>query len=357
MKYLILVVSIFLNLPAHSQEASFMHDGDYHYYVDGIEVAAPSIILGDEIMFEHDAKIYLIKNTTAAKNTGKKISGELIEDRTKLKAWGIDFYVERNGLLILYVNGNFYNSDSLFLAAGEAMGYIEPYYFRLGKFDERKENVFGEIVVLPDGIWWNDEVGNLYALRHGKSFNSVPEPFRKGYVAQDAVTKEYIWFNRHSEQNEPKVYLMQVIPEAVAINISFDQNMTNYRFVAKPFYQGKPLGDASVELDMDKDTSTDTYKSMYFYDPDLNKAFWGNYPEYGQTVELIEINVPKIKNTTFWLTDNKGQYYLQNNKDIWRVEKGSYQDTHFAIYDGIKYELLNRNKARSMELHPTRIIE
>jgi len=133
MKYFLLILFTVFHFPAFAQDAAYMHDGDYHYYVDGVEVPAPSILLGDEIMFEYDAKIYLVKNTTAAENTGKKIPGELINDRSKLKGWGIEFYVERNGVLIIYVDGNFHNSDSLFLAAGEAFGYIAPNYFRLGK--------------------------------------------------------------------------------------------------------------------------------------------------------------------------------------------------------------------------------
>lgn len=352
MKHFILAFCIFFHLPIFGQEASFMHDGDYHYYVDGVEVPAPSILLDDEIMFEYDAKVYLVKNTDAAINAGKKISGELINDRTKLKAWGIEFYVQRNGDLILYVDGNFRQSDSLFTAAGEVYGYIAPYYFRLGNYNKIKENEFGEIVVLSDGIWWNDSDGNLFALRNGERFNSSVEPFRKGYIAQDAVTKEYLWFNRHSEQTEPRVYLMQVIPEAVAINISFSD-----RFVAKPFYQGKELGSDSVELDMDEMASKDSYQSMYFYDPDIQKAFWGKYPEYGQTMDLIEIDIPDTKDVVFWLTDNEGQYYLQDKGDIWRVEKRSYKNSHFALHEGRKYEFLEMDKAQSMELHPTRVLK
>lgn len=352
MKFFVLVIFIILHFPALAQEASYMHDGDYHFYIDGAQVSAPAIVLEDEIMFEYDAKVYLVKNTAAAENAGKKISGEMFNDRTTLKAWGIDFYVERNGVVILYVNGNFHYADSLFLAAGEVIGYIEPYYFRLGNFNEREENVVGEIVVLPDGIWWNDGGGQLFALRNGEPFNSSAQPFLKGYLAADEATNEYIWFDRHSDQTEPRVYLMEVIPELIAINVFYGKS-----FVAQVVYKGRPLGESSVDLEMDEDPSTSINKSIYFFDPDINKAFWGKYPDYGQTMDLTEIAVPKVKDMTFWLTDNTGQYYLQDKSDIWRVETSSSQGRHIALYEGRKYELLEREMAKSLELHPTRVIE
>ncbi len=294
-----------MSLSAFCQNtATYYHDGGHHYLVDGVDVSnkIASIYLDDGIMFEFDAKIYVVKGTEAVKGTGKRIEGKMVNDRTKLRAWGIDFYVKRGEGLITYFDGAFRNAEQLFQGVdNNVYGYGNGRYLRLNRYQETTEGEFEEILVYQDGRWWRDGYGQLYGLRKGQSFAGSIMPFQKGLIVVDKATDEHLWFvDYEGEDARNEVFTMEVLPEAVVINISKGDTF-NGRF----FYKGKDLSFNSIEREMDND------QSIYYYDGQLKKAFYGILPEAGQTMEVTELTVPASESNAYWISDSSGQTYLQ----------------------------------------------
>lgn len=328
MKHLLLVSILFLSISLQGQnKATYYHDGSHHFLVDGVEVSqnTASILLTDAIMFEYDAKIYIAKNIDAVQETGQKIEATLVNDRTKLKGWGIDFYTKIGESFIIYFNGNFRNPDQFFLAVdNKAYGYGDNSYFRLNKYENAAEGVFEEVFVFQDGIWWRDDNGQLFGLRNGKPFQGDIYKFKKGIMAKDTDTDEYVWLADYLGESElNKVMTIEPTPEAIAINIVSKRSFGDrYTFIGKPFYRGKPLSYNSIEREMDRD------KAMYYFDSKLGKAFYGEVPDSGQTMELIEIEVPVSESKAYWISDSYGDPYLQIGDDIWQEyleSKGDYK--------------------------------
>lgn len=328
MKYFLIFSAFWLSLTLHGQDkATYFHDGEHHYLVDGIDVSdkSPSILLNNAIMFEYDAKIYLVKQTDAVEGTGKKIAGALVNDRTQLKGWGIDFYTKIGESFVIYFNGNFRNPEQFFLGVdGIAYGYGDNSYFRLNKYETAAEGVFEEIFVYQDGIWWRDGANQLFGLRNGEPFKGDVEFFSRGVIAKDAQTNEYLWFAENTTKTERnKVQRMEVIPEAIVINLSTDRILgDSYSFNGHFFYQGKSLDGNSIEREMDDD------KTVYYFDSKLGKAFYGEVPQSGQTMEVIEIDVPISESNAYWISDSSGVPYLQIGDDIWQEyleSKGKYK--------------------------------
>lgn len=328
MKYFLIFSAFWLSLTLHGQDkATYFHDGEHHYLVDGIDVSdkSPSILLNNAIMFEYDAKIYLVKQTDAVEGTGKKIAGALVNDRTQLKGWGIDFYTKIGDSFVIYFNGNFRNPEQFFLGVDDiAYGYSDNSYFRLNKYETAAEGVFEEIFVYEDGIWWRDGADQLFGLRNGEAFQGDVYPFKKGVMARDSQTNEYLWFTNFTGKTERNtVNSMELTPEAIVINIANDPYFgRDYFFIGKPFYRGKPLDDGSIEREMDRD------KAMYYFDSKLGKAFYGIVPESGLTMEIIEIEVPISESKAYWISDSYGDPYLQIGDDIWQEyleSKGDYK--------------------------------
>lgn len=311
MKYFFLIPFLFLSVALKSQnKAIYYHDGEHHLLIDGKDVfpQTASIYLSDGIMFEYDAKIYVVKQTEAVKGSGKRIEAIMVNDRTKLKGWGIDFYVKEGESVILYFNGAFRNADELFQGVdNNVYGYGNDRYFRLNKYNETGKGTFEEVLVYADGLWWRDDDGQLYGLRGGQTLAGSIVPFQKGLIAVDEATNEYLWFVDYVGENaRNKVFTMEVLPEAVVINIS-KGNSFNGRF----FFKGKDLSYNSIEREMDND------KSIYYYDEQLKKAFYGEVPEAGQIMKVTEISVPTSESNAYWISDGSGQTYLQVGEDIW----------------------------------------
>lgn len=350
MKILTLLFTILFNLTLFAQEsAQYFHDGSHHYIVNGEDVSeyTPSILLENEVIFEYDAKIYIAKNTDAIANTGEKITAELLNDRSKLKAWGIDFYVERNGIDLFYYKNNFQIPESIFLGPDSSIyGYGNGYYFRLNNYYNRQPNAFEEIFMYEYGLWWEDDKGQLYALQNGQSFQGTITPFKKGYFAENESTEEYFWLpGNSSTQQANKVYVIEKIPVACAINVS----TTGRYFIPKPIYKGKVLSSESLEIEVNDN------KTMYYFDPQLKKAFIGDIPEAGQIMDLNEITIPKSSSNAYWIKDNKGIVYLQIGDDIWEetiIKKGHSNITATKQDDGNFYEFTNMDAADPMVLYP-----
>lgn len=351
MKHLLLVSTLFLSICLQGQnKATYYHDGSHHFLVDGVEVSqnTASILLTDAIMFEYDAKIYIAKNIDEVQETGQKIEGTLVNDRTKLKGWGIDFYTKIGESFVIYFNGNFRNPDQFFLGVdGIAYGYGDNSYFRLNKYEAAAEGVFEEIFVYQDGIWWRDGANQFFGLRNGKSFQGELNFFRKGAIAKDTETDEYLWFVDFLGTKEVNnVNPIEVIPEAIVINISNRDG-----FIGQPFYKGKGLSPSSIEREMDRD------KAMYYFDSKLGKAFYGIVPESGQTMDVIEIEVPFSKSKAYWISDSYGDPYLQIGDDIWQEYLESKGDYKVSSTDrsGNFYKYSGPAKMKPWVLYPATI--
>lgn len=352
MKYLFLLSILSLGISLRGQDkATYYHDGEHHFLVDGIDVShkTPSILLSDAIMFEYDAKIYLIKQTDAVKGTGKKIEGTLINDRTELKGWGIDFYTKMGESFVIYFNGSFQNPDQFFLGVDNtAYGYVDSSYFRLNNYEKAEEGVFEEVFVYQDGIWWRDAPGDLYGLRNGEPFKGDVEIFSKGVIAKEEQTNEYIWFADYSGKAESnKVHPMEVISEAIVINLSTG----SYSFIGQFFFQGKPLDGGSIEREMDDD------KTIYYFDSELGRAFYGEITQSGQTMDVIEIDVPISESKAYWISDRKGQTYLQFENDIWQeyLEKKGNDKISATDRTGNFYKYSGPAKMKPYVLYPAKI--
>lgn len=328
MKYLFSLLILCSGIVLQGQDkATYFHDGEHHFLVDGIDVSdkSPSILLSDAIMFEYEAKIYLIKQTDIVKGTGKKIEGTLVNNRTQFKGWGIDFYTKIGESFVIYFNGNFRNPDQFFLGVDNiAYGYSDNSYFRLNNYAKAGEGVFEEVFVYQDGIWWLDGADQLYGLRNGEPFKGDVEFFSRGVIAKDTQTNEYLWFAENTTKTERnKVQHMEVIPEAIVINVSSRGSFEDsYSFDGHFFYQGKSLDGGSIEREMDDD------KTIYYFDSELGKAFYGEVPESGQTMDVIEIDVPISESKAYWISDGRGDPYLQFEDNIWQeylVSKGNYK--------------------------------
>lgn len=338
------------------EKASYFHDGEHHFIVNNVEVSgqAPSILLADGIMFEYYAKIYLVKGIDKVKGTGERLSASLVNDRTKLKRWGIDFYTKMEDSFVIYFNGEFRNPDQFFLGVdGIAYGYGDNSYFRLNKYETAAEGVFEEIFVFDDGIWWRDASGQLFGLRNGKSFQGDIYPFKKGYMAKDAETNEYVWLADYfGDYALNKVLTIERTPEAIAINLVDNRSSRNgYTFIGRPFYRGRPLHSSSIEREMDDD------KTIYFFDPEKGKAFYGEVPDSGQTMEMMEIEVPESESKAYWISDNSGQTYLQIGDDIWLEnlqEKGGDMISE-TDRSGSYYQHSGPKKLKPWVLYPAKV--
>jgi len=291
-----------------------------------------------------------VKQTDAVEGTGKKIAATLVNDRTKLKGWGIDFYTKMGDSFIIYFNGGFRNPDQFFLGVdGIAYGYGDNSYFRLNKYETAAEGVFEEIFVYQDGIWWRDGANQFFGLRNGKSFQGELNFFRKGAIAKDTETDEYLWFVDFLGTKEANsVNSIEVIPEAIVINISSRDG-----FIGQPFYKGKGLSPSSIEREMDDD------KTIYYFDSKLGIAFYGEVPHGGNTMEVSEILVPESDSKAYWISDNSGQTYLQIGDDIWleNIQKRGNDLISETDRSGSFYQHSGPAKLEPWVLYPAKIYQ
>jgi len=115
------------------------------------------------------------------------------------------------------------------------------------------------------------------------------------------------------------------------------------------YFRGEEFSKRTLTMSMDDDSS------IYFYEPNMERAFFAVVPEDEGVLDLKEIEVPVTENQTFWFKDNSGQIYVQIDDAMWPVEltkKGKEYRT-ISNEDGEHYAIDDPEELAPLVLLPT----
>jgi len=341
MKSLFVILFSFASATLLAQSLEFYYDGTFHYSLDGNDInpEGKATIVGTDIYLEHNALIYAIEHYESCTDQNQKCEAVLIGDRSKIArhGWAIDFYIKKGDYLIAHIAGEFVGLTDIFSSGdGNIFSLYNGSYLRLNNYKTTPQNTVEDLVVLEDGIWYQDAENNLYILRDGLDFEGeILETFKKGYTAYDSKAGEYIWLNYVTDElTANTMNYIDVLPEVCAINVSSGSYP-----IYIPLYNGAKFSSNTESQDFDE------AGAHFFFDPKLNKAFMG----YGRTrtLELEEIEIPEGSNRNWWILGKNREAVLITDGEIY----GSYD--HYNHYQG-EWAMDDYKNSDSYVLYPAK---